>query len=247
MNDKHKAKIIYSGKQNLEVMSFADKYNHYLLRLILKFMNGYANVVDFGAGIGTFAIPLKEDYGIDVVCVETDDSFINILTKRNITCIRSIDSLQDNSIDYIYTLNVLEHIENDFEIIQKFYKKLSYGGGILIYVPAFQFLYSSMDKNVGHFRRYTIRELRNKLNSAGFIICEANYVDSIGFLITILYKIFGDKKGYIDRKKLLIYDKYIFPISIIFDFFFKRFFGKNLYIFAKKEENLIKEDGSYDR
>jgi hypothetical protein len=61
-----------------------------------------------------------------------------------------------------------------------------------------------MDKNVGHFRRYNMRELRNNLNSAGFIICESNYVDSIGFLITILHKIFGDKKGYVNRKKLLI-------------------------------------------
>ncbi|MEM0385372.1 MAG: hypothetical protein QXH64_02860 [Nitrososphaeria archaeon] len=108
-------------------------------------------------------------------------------------------------------------------------------------MPAFEILYTAMDKNVGHFRRYSMKHLGNLLSDAGFIIKESFYVDSLGFLITLLFKVLGNKEGKINQRELMIYDKYLFPISVFFDKTFKKILGKNICIFATKP---FKKNGS---
>lgn len=113
----------------------------------------------------------------------------HILKKKDLSVVRTLNDIPDNSVDYIYSFNVLEHIADDLAILQQLYKKLRYGGRLLIYVPAFQLLYSSMDRKIVHFRRYTQRELKDKLIKAGFNVYRAGYVDSLGFLATLLFKL----------------------------------------------------------
>ena len=149
---------------------------------------------------------------------------------------QTLDDIGNESVDYVYSFNVLEHAEEDSLIIKKLYSKLRSGGSILIYVPAFQTLYSSMDKKVRHFRRYTMGELKRKLKEAGFVINRANYVDSLGFLATVLYKLIGNKRGDLNPTALTAYDKYVFPVSLVFDRLFKKSFGKNLFLLATKPD-----------
>ena len=231
-----KGNIMHSGQYNLEVMQIAVNYNKYLLRLVHSFLkNKDAVILDFGAGIGTFADFLsQEDYKI--LCVEPDQAMGDILKNKHLSVVQTLDDIENESVDYVYSFNVLEHAEEDSLIIKKLYSKLRSGGSILIYVPAFQTLYSSMDKKVGHFRRYTMGELEPKLKEAGFVVNKANYVDSLGFLATVLYKLIGNKRGDLNPTALTAYDKYVFPVSIIFDRLFKKSFGKNLYLLATKPD-----------
>jgi hypothetical protein len=46
----------YTGCENLEAMTFAENYNRYLYRLIISHRSGGGQMVDFGAGTGTFAL-----------------------------------------------------------------------------------------------------------------------------------------------------------------------------------------------
>jgi putative generic methyltransferase len=75
---------------------------------------------------------------------------------------------EDNSIDFIYSLNVLEHIEDDKKTIAECYRILKSGGYCLFVVPRGDKLYDYFDEILFHKRRYAKGELRKKCENAGF-------------------------------------------------------------------------------
>ena len=105
---------------------------------------------------------------------------------------------------------------------------------MLIYLPAFQILFSSMDKKVGHFRRYNFGMLERLASQNKLKIEKLYYVDSLGFFVTFLYKLVGNKQGDIDKRSVVLYDKIIFPISKQLDKIFNKCLGKNVYVLLKK-------------
>ena len=196
-------------------------------------------VVDFGAGTGTLAEIFRSEYGVTPICVELAPSLRKILENRKFSTLTSIDELKGNA-TFIYTSNVLEHIENDEAAIQKLFQKLESEGRIAIYVPALPIIFSDLDTTVGHFRRYTKKELVRKVEASGFQITKCTYVDSLGVLASLLIKVIGFKNnaGLGSEKSLLIYDRLVFPISKILDFLgFKFLIGKNLLLLASKPKN----------
>lgn len=88
--------------------------------------------------------------------------------------------LPDKSVDVLIMLNVLEHIEDDVGALQKAFNLLTPGGVLIIEVPAGQILYDAYDKELHHFRRYSIAELQRKLVKVGFKIRRKSY---LGFLL----------------------------------------------------------------
>lgn len=230
------AQIEYSGRDNLEAMQGAINYNKYLLCLILASAQKDDVLVDFGAGSGAFSFPVTSA-GYRVICVETDPALAASLAKRGMIVLDDLEQAEDGSIDYIYSLNVLEHIQNDDGIAALWYRKLRPGGKLMVYVPAFQLLFSSMDRKVGHIRRYNKAELRKKLSSSGFEITESRYADSLGFVATLVYKLCGNKNGGINPRGLKLYDKWIFPLSRCLDSIAHQVVGKNVYLRAKKPDS----------
>ncbi len=226
----------YTGTDNLEIMAEAVNYNQFLTELILEHAQDDDLILDFGAGIGTFAERVKQ-HNLTVHAVETDASQAEIIQQKKIRAYRDIDEVADETIDYIYSLNVLEHIEDDQAICQQLFNKLKPGGRILIYVPAMQVLFSSMDKKVCHYRRYSRQRLGEIAENAGFTIECINYADSAGFFATLAYKWFGNDQGDINLKALVTYDRLVFPISQLLDKFTSKLFGKNVYLLATRPEN----------
>ena len=223
----------YSGTDNLEVMAEAENYNAYLARLVKKQIVGAARVIDFGAGIGTFAQPIHAA-GLDIIGVEPDSGQRQRLLEKGIPCVSDIAEVEDGWADAIYSVNVLEHIDDDRAILRALHAKLKPGGNLFIYVPAFQLLYSAMDKKVGHVRRYGRAELMDKVKEAGFQVIDSRYADSLGFLASLVYKWHGDDSGDINRGALKAYDRFVFPLSRAIDVLTSSFFGKNLSLVAKK-------------
>lgn len=223
----------YSGYDNLEVMTFAHNYNKFLKNLLLKHIDESSKTLDFGAGVGTFAKLLQKE-GRSVTCLEPDKKQAELIADSRLKVVTALEDVENETIDFIYSLNVLEHIEDDREAIQTLKKKLRKGGKLLIYVPAFELLFSSMDKKIGHYRRYTAKSLFALANACELEIKEFNYADSAGFFATLLYKIVGSSDGSINMKALKAYDTFVFPISRIMDFILSRFLGKNVYIVLQK-------------
>ena len=222
----------YSGRENLEAMEHAHNYNTFLFGLIRQHVAG-PEVMDFGAGGGTFAIPASADYE-RVTCVEPDAILAKQLRAAGLKVALDLRDVEEESFDSIYSFNVLEHIEDDQEILCELQRRLKTGGRLLLYVPAFNLLFSSMDRRVGHFRRYRRRMLERRLRRAGLEIILSRYADSIGFFASLVYKVIGDKSGIIDARSVRAYDRFLFPLSRMLDYVAGPFFGKNLIIVAHK-------------
>lgn len=84
--------------------------------------------------------------------------------------------LFSNSVDAVVLLNVLEHIEDDSTAIEQAFRIIRPGGVVVIEVPAGPHLYDVYDKQLMHFRRYTLKELCGKLTRAGFLIEERSHL-----------------------------------------------------------------------
>ncbi len=223
----------YNGTEILEVLNDAINYNAYLSRLVRAYALPTDHILDFGAGIGTFSVPLKKE-GFDISCVEADPKQLQRITENGVPGFSNLMAVPDRTYEYIFTLNVLEHIEDDQGVLRDLAKKLKPGGHLLIYVPAFQLLFSSMDRTVGHFRRYRLEGLSAQVRSAGFELKEARYVDSVGFIASLIFKYLGNKNGTLNRTAVILFDRVAFPVSLLLDLATKRFFGKNLLIVATK-------------
>ena len=194
-------------------------------------------VLDFGAGIGFLAEIFVEKYNVTPDCVELDPKLGSILRDKGF---KSFGSLSETKGGYlaIYTSNVLEHIEDDVEVLREMHSSLADDGQLAIYVPAHPILYSSMDSQIGHVRRYRKHELKSKVRSAGFEVKSIHYDDSVGFFASVFVKLIGyrNKIGLGSTKSLLFYDKYVYPISKVLDSLgAKHVLGKNLILFAVKK------------
>jgi len=227
----------YSGVDNLEVMAEAVNYNRYLVDLVIAAGTPGCRVIDFGAGAGTFARPVLAA-GFAVTCVEPDDHLRGILARDGLGVAADIAEVPDGSADYVYTLNVLEHIDDDLAALRHLFRVLRPGGRLLVYVPAFQVLYTSMDRKVGHHRRYRLRALADKVRSAGFSVRRATYADCLGFGAALTYRMVDPGDGRVNSRGLKLYDRYVFPLSRRLDPLLGRWFGKNVLILADKPESV---------
>jgi SAM-dependent methyltransferase len=225
----------YSGLDNLEAMRGAKNYNNSILKLILKYgpSTSDSKVLDFGAGIGTFTNLLRE-LGRVVDCLEPDHAMATLLRSSGYKVYDLTQDVPNGYYDYIYMANVLEHIEDDAHALKDIAAKLKPNGRLLIYVPAFELLFSAMDEKVGHYRRYTQRSLKKVITNAGLLVVESRYADVIGFFATVAYKAFGDKNGRINEKQVTFFDKRIFPLNAFLDRVIGRFLGKNVYCVCKQ-------------
>jgi hypothetical protein len=91
-----------------------------------------------------------------------------------------------------------------------------------------------MDHHVGHHRRYTRALLTQVLINAQFEITQSQYVDSLGVLATLLYKLLDQGSGQVNVRMLKIYDQWVFPLSRLIDQLTGRLVGKNVLVRAIK-------------
>jgi SAM-dependent methyltransferase len=226
----------YSGTSELyAVESCLLNYNRHLIKRFSRFFVGGSSVLEFGAGVGTLAALWTEISRTKPVCVEIDLNQRNIIIQRGFQCYASLSEI-GSKFDLIYTSNVLEHIENDLESLREVYRSLAPTGRVLIYVPAVAWIYSRLDRQLGHYRRYSKNEIESKLAMAGFSIEMSEFSDSLGLLAWSITKFSRRKLGAESSKLMWIYDRFLFPVSVLLDNIgFKRLFGKNLFIVAKKD------------
>ncbi len=229
----------YQGEDNLDVLKLAKNYNQFLVKSVCSLINQpNLQIVDFGSGEGDIAREVEKNSGNQVICIEPADNLQKFYHHQN--CAKSLDEFSDGTIHYIYSLNVLEHIKDDVAVVDAFYRKLTPNGKIFLYLPAFNLLYSSMDKKVGHYRRYTKAALMQLFADKNkWKIEKLVYADFLGFFITLLFKCFGNKQGDISPVTLKFYDRFLFPVSRFLDKLTQgSILGKNVCIIVeKKSEN----------
>lgn len=233
-----KKEFAYNGHEILEVMQDAKNYNEYLYRLVKKQQDlldpdsrNNLKVLDFGAGVGTFADIFKEK-GTKVDCLEIDATGRKTLKSKGYSVYKSIGEISQKY-DVIYAFNVLEHIEDDAKVLRELRECLSDNGVIVIYVPAFNIIFTNLDVVVDHVRRYRLKDLQTLAVRENLKVKEMKYCDPVGFVLALIYKL-GRGSGNISHTSIRIFDKYLFPISEFVEPLFKKMFGKNALIVYEK-------------
>jgi SAM-dependent methyltransferase len=237
--------VEYSGHQELKateegligystdiVLSLAKKMN------VKSKSDKDLSILEFGAGSGFLADIWRKEIGITPDCCEIDPILVSEIKSRGLNCFEDVQNLP-KKYDFVYTSNVLEHIEDDVSALKDLYSALNPGGVIGIYVPAFPLLFSGMDVAVGHVRRYRRKELVSKVRRAGFEVELCHHADFIGFFASIALKIIGFKgrTNLGSTGSLKFYDSWIYPLSRFLDSVgFKYLAGKNLILVAHKAQ-----------
>jgi SAM-dependent methyltransferase len=195
-------------------LSEAKNYRAALLREFSEHLRG--QVLEVGAGIGQITKDLLQKPAIaKLISIEPEPKFCARLraTFPAHTIIRgTIEDLKGNeSWNAILNVNVLEHIKEDNRELAIYRQKLAREKGTLcLFVPARPEIYAPIDKDFGHFRRYTKLELRRKLEGAGFQILKLRYYNFAGYFAWWLNFCFLKKRGF-DLRAVRFFDRIVFP------------------------------------
>ena len=225
----------YEGKRILDLFSkYAINRNNFIAKLIAMQVEDDGQekkVLEFGSGMGEFIDRFTDKKNLTTYAVESDEEYFQLLSKKH-NAFRTIDQ-SPGDLDLIFLIDVLEHVEDDRNLLKSFYEKIKPGGRLFIYVPARQELFSDYDKSIGHYRRYEKKELKEKVIAAGFTVERCQYHEMAGYAATYLHNVILNKKEP-SSSGLSAYDK-ILPISNQFEKFISPPIGKSLYLAAKKD------------
>jgi len=129
-------------------------------QLLVHILNNLKNkkdlrILEIGPGLGNNISLLTSIGNVDIL--EEEEEFIKYI---NSTYKKSIKNIYKNlnevktCYDLIVMLDVLEHIEDSYNFMNKVSGILNVDGTIILGVPAYQSLWSSHDEQLKHFRRY---------------------------------------------------------------------------------------------
>jgi len=222
----------------LELESFdkAHIWRKYIFFLTKKYFKN--EMLEVGAGIGSFTHNYLNKFN-KIALTETDENNFKRLKIKfeknlNIKIFNNLVANVPGKFNTIIYLNVLEHIEDDINEINKAAEKLNQNGYLIILVPAHQKLFNKFDKAVGHFRRYELNFFKNNtFNNLKLI--DLYHLDFFGYFLYFINQIFFKEEVYPTKLKIFLWDKIFTPITIIFDFLLNYKFGKNIICVYKKE------------
>ena len=231
-----KKQIVYYPGWELKAFDKAKNFRNYQYSLIKKFIKG--RLVEIGPGNGSvLKLYIKKVKSINLF-EPSKNLFLNLKRslkrKKNIRYFNRQFKLKKNYYDSILYLDVLEHITGDKAEFLKAYKSLKKGGCLIINVPAFQYLYSKFDSDIGHVKRYEkkfFKQITKKLNGNIKIL---KYYDSLGYFFALISKIFKNnyKKNF--KQKIMFWNSLIFISKIIDIIIFNRVGKSLIFVFEKK-------------
>lgn len=227
----------YFGR-DLEAMSFAGNYHEWVLDLFGDALQG--RVAEVGAGSGNLSrMILSRGAVAELRCFEPSSNMFPLLEERlrgesRASCVNDFFGTQPPVEDYdaILYANVLEHVPEDRRELGIVRERLRPGGRLLVFVPAGPWLMSDFDRSIGHHRRYTKRDLIDKVRGAGFLVDECRHVDSLGVLPWFL--MFVLLRRTLSGGSVSLYDRVVVPWLRRLEAVCPPPFGKNLLLIARR-------------
>ena len=142
-------------------------------------------ILDIGCGDGYVTCELSRQWpemkfvGVDPALTTDDAEYISKHQDSGKQC-RFFRTIEEVSEEYLpaqvaLLLDVLEHVENDQELLCDVVSNVAERGYILIIVPAFQKLYCDHDKWLGHYRRYSKKQLSGVVRKSGLTLLKEGY------------------------------------------------------------------------
>ncbi len=176
----------HAGHATLESMSQAQWYNRWTLNKFNQYLTG--DILEVGCGIGNFTTALLA-YG-NVWAFDIEQRYKDLTDKRTRAKAKvglgNIESgkyfFRKKSFDAIVCLNVLEHIKSDMKALKNMHSLTKPGGHLILLVPTHTWLYGSIDKALGHYRRYDKKSLNRKLKTVGYTVVYSRLQNMLGAL-----------------------------------------------------------------
>lgn len=209
------------GHDILQSLSKAHRFNRWMADTIRPWVG--SQVLEIGAGMGNLSAQFlpRESY----IASDIDDLHLDFLRNffadnRRVT-VAKINVEQDEDfasyqaqVDTVICLNVVEHVEHDEKAMKNIFSVLKPGGYALVLVPQGQWLYGSLDKVLGHYRRYSPDQLKSLAEVAGFEVekmISFNKMAVPGWYLNA--KIM--KKDYFSKVQLKFYDSLVWLWRLI--------------------------------
>ena len=190
------------------------------LNIVKMFISKYyarqeANILDIGTGDGfsleqiSYLFKKNNGFGLDVALTKEELECLNNYFRKqklNISVVNSSGPIKnfskENKFDIVCFMDVLEHVKNDIEFLKNNIKDYNLSDNTLfvITVPAFERVFSSHDKFLEHYRRYTKESLQKVLCDADLKILDIGYfffsLLIIRYFICIIERIFKINKKF---------------------------------------------------
>jgi len=212
----------YVGSE-LELFAAVHNWKSYWSRRIQPFIAG--DVLEVGAGIGSNTPFLDTGGSGRWVCLEPDPRLIAQLTENLAQTknprsreavsgtLQSLDASQ--KFDTIIYIDVLEHIENDRDELERAGSLLRVGGRIIVLSPAHQRLFTPFDAAIGHFRRYN-RPMLRSISPPSLRLEQLIYLDSAGLVLSAANLLLL-RQSMPTKAQLRIWDGLVVPVSRVLD------------------------------
>jgi 2-polyprenyl-3-methyl-5-hydroxy-6-metoxy-1,4-benzoquinol methylase len=153
-------------------------------------ITGGLRLLDVGCGTGAFLADASRYF--DVYGTDNAPEAIRLCKERGLTnlYVGTLDVYSaPKPFDVITLLDVIEHTDDDLDILRRARSLLKDGGHVLITVPAYQWLWSVHDEVNHHRRRYTRTRLEDVVTKAGFAIEHMSYFNAILFPIAAVRRV----------------------------------------------------------
>jgi SAM-dependent methyltransferase len=179
-----------AGAETLEIMQAAPRYNRWQYSRVAPFLG--RRICEVGSGIGNMSALLLNGAPELLVLTDTDPYYRDALQHqflgRQDVVIEELtlpDStartrFQEFALDTVVALNVIEHVARDVEALRSIKSMLRPQGRAVVLVPALEGLFGSLDRALGHQRRYTRHSIAERMRQAGFRVERVFYFNLLG-------------------------------------------------------------------
>lgn len=150
------------------------------------------DILDAGCGGGA-TMDYLERYG-RVRGMELDAEAVDYNHEKGRNVLQGLIEkmpFSDGTFDLALALDVIEHVPGDLAALEELHHVLEPGGHLLVTVPALRLLWSAHDVANGHYRRYTVNELRGRVEEVGFRVVRATYFNTLLFPIVLAARMIG--------------------------------------------------------
>lgn len=160
-----------------------------LLRLVAP-LQAY-RILDVGAGSGFFSRHvLANTAAQEAMCVDPyyQEERNELVAGKPMQFRRNCD---ESDADLLLMMDVLEHVEDDLGLLNSYVSKIPVGAHVLVTMPAFKFLWSGHDEFLGHYRRYSLKQVVELLENAGLELEQKCYFFGLVFPLVATARLMG--------------------------------------------------------
>lgn len=173
--DKNYEKVYHK----VEHKGFWFKARRDIIYDLMKHEHNECKILDIGCSGGVLIDFLKKKGYSNVEGMETSKEARLICKKKKIKIHTTINHIKSNTYDIVIASDVLEHIKDSHKALKEWKRILKPYGLLIVFVPAYRFLWGWHDIYNEHKIRYTKGSLIEAFNKAGIIVLRSSYWNSM--------------------------------------------------------------------